>query len=55
MKYSLFMVFIGCKPRLTIDNNFSGLCNVFDEHASPKIRLNDFKNVVDCKCAQIYA
>jgi len=54
MKYSFFMVFIGCKPRLH-HNNFSGLCDVFDEHASPKIRLNDFKNVVDCKCAQIFA
>jgi hypothetical protein len=24
-------------PRLTIDNNLSGLCNVFDEQASPEV------------------
>jgi hypothetical protein len=26
-----FMVLIRCTPRLTIDNNFNGLCDVFDE------------------------
>jgi hypothetical protein len=31
MKYSPFMVLTGCTPRLTIDNNISGLCDVFDE------------------------
>jgi hypothetical protein len=24
-------------PRLTIDNSLSGLCDVFDEQASPKV------------------
>jgi hypothetical protein len=33
-KYSPFMVLIGCTSRLTIDNNFNGLCDVFDEFAS---------------------
>jgi hypothetical protein len=31
MKYSPFMVLTSRMPRLTIDNNFSGLCDVFDE------------------------
>jgi hypothetical protein len=31
MKYFPFMVLIGHMPRLTIDNNFNGLCDVFDE------------------------
>jgi hypothetical protein len=31
MKYSPFMVLIGHMPRLTIDNNFNSLCDVFDE------------------------
>jgi hypothetical protein len=39
-KYSPFMVFIGCTPNLTIDNNLSGLCDVFDEHASPEVMAN---------------
>jgi hypothetical protein len=26
------MVFIGRTLRLTIDNSFNGLCDVFDEH-----------------------
>jgi len=30
-KYSPFMVLIGRMPRLTIDNSFSGLHDVFDE------------------------
>jgi hypothetical protein len=36
MKYSPFMVFIGCTPRLTIDNNLIGLCDVFDEQENPE-------------------
>jgi hypothetical protein len=36
-KYSPFMVLIGCMPRLTIDNSLIGSCDVFDEHASPKV------------------
>jgi hypothetical protein len=31
MKYFPFMVLTGRMPILTIDNNFSGLCDVFDE------------------------
>jgi hypothetical protein len=30
-KYSPFMVLIDHMPRLTIDNIFSGLCDVIDE------------------------
>ncbi len=24
-------------PKLTIDNNFNGLCNIFNEHANPQV------------------
>jgi hypothetical protein len=34
------MVFNGCTPRLTIDNNFNGLCDVFDEHAGLEIMVD---------------
>ncbi len=34
------MVLIGCTPRLTIDNNLNGLCDVFDEQASPEVMAN---------------
>jgi hypothetical protein len=30
-KFSPFMVLTGHMPRLTIDNNLKGLCDVFDE------------------------
>jgi hypothetical protein len=40
MKYSPFMVLISRAPRLTIDNNLSGLCDVFDKQESPKIMAN---------------
>ncbi len=36
-KYSPFMVLIGCMPRLTIDNNISGLCDAFDEQENPEV------------------
>jgi len=39
-KHSPFMVLIGCMPRLTIDNSLSGLCNVFDEQASPRVMVD---------------
>ncbi len=38
-KYSSFMVLIRCTPRLTIDNNFNGFCDVFDEFASLKVMV----------------
>ncbi len=38
MKYSPFMVLIGRTPRLTIDNNLSGLCDVFNEQENPKVK-----------------
>jgi len=34
------MVLIGCTPRLTIDNNLNGLCDVFDEQASLEVMAN---------------
>jgi hypothetical protein len=37
MKYFPFMVFINYTPRLTINNNLNGLCNVFDAHASLEV------------------
>jgi len=40
MKYSPFMVLVGCMPILTIDNSCNGLCDVFDEQASPEIMAN---------------
>jgi hypothetical protein len=40
MKYSPVMVLISHRPKFTIDNSLSGLCDVFDEHASPG-RSND--------------
>jgi hypothetical protein len=40
MKYFPFMVFTSHMPILTIDNNLNGLCDVFDEHASPKIMVD---------------
>jgi hypothetical protein len=33
IKYSLLMVFTRHIPRLTVNNNLNGLCDVFDEHA----------------------
>jgi len=36
-KYSPFMVLISHTPRLTINNNLRGLCDVFDEQENPKI------------------
>jgi hypothetical protein len=36
-KYSPFMVLTRCTPRLIIDNNFNGLCDIFDEFSSPKM------------------
>ncbi len=34
------MVFTGRTPRLTIDNSLNGLCDVFDEQASPEVMSN---------------
>jgi hypothetical protein len=31
------MVLIGHTPRLTIDNNLNGSCDVFDEHENPEV------------------
>ncbi len=31
------MVLTSRTPRLTIDNNLNGLCDVFNEYASPKV------------------
>ncbi len=31
------MALTGCTPRLTIDNNLSGLCDVFDEQENPEV------------------
>jgi hypothetical protein len=31
------MVFISCTLRLTIDNSFTGLCDVFDEQENPEV------------------
>jgi hypothetical protein len=36
-KYSPFMVFTSHTPRLTIDNNLKGLCDVFDEQENLKV------------------
>ncbi len=38
-KYSPFMVLIECTPRLTIDNNFNGLCDVFDEFVGLEVTV----------------
>jgi hypothetical protein len=48
-KYSPFMVLIACTPRLTINNNLNGLCDVFDEHAGPKVMAQSrwFTNAID--------
>jgi hypothetical protein len=35
------MVLIGCMFRLTINNSFNGLCNVFDEHVSLEIMADE--------------
>jgi hypothetical protein len=40
MKYSLFMVLTGRTPRLTIDNSFSGLCDVFDEQENLEVIID---------------
>jgi hypothetical protein len=40
MKYSLFMVLTSHMPILTINNSLNGLCDVFDEHAIPKIMVD---------------
>jgi hypothetical protein len=37
MKYFPFMVLTNRTPRFTVDNNLSGLCDVFDEQENPKI------------------
>jgi hypothetical protein len=36
-KYSPFMVLTGRMLRFTIDNNLSGLCDVFDEQENSKV------------------
>jgi hypothetical protein len=36
-KYSPFLVFTGCTPRLTINNSLSGLCDVFDEQKNLEV------------------
>ncbi len=33
------MVLIMCTPKLTTDNNFNGLCNVLDEHATLEVMV----------------
>jgi hypothetical protein len=33
------MVLTGCTPRLTIDNNLNGLCDVFDEQENPEVMV----------------
>jgi len=37
IKYSPFMVLTRRTPRLTIDNNLTGLCDVFNEFVGPKV------------------
>jgi len=39
--YFPFMVFTSCTPRLTINNNLSGLCDVFDEQKNPKVIVEE--------------
>jgi hypothetical protein len=36
-KYFPFMVLTNHTPRFTIDNNLSGLCDVFDEQDNPEV------------------
>jgi len=36
-KYSPFMVFTSHTPKLTIDNSFKGLCDVFDEQENLEV------------------
>jgi hypothetical protein len=39
IKYSPFMVLTRRTPRLTIDNNLTGLCDVFNEFVGPKVMV----------------
>jgi hypothetical protein len=34
------MVLTNHTPKFTIDNSLSGLCDVFDEHASPEVMVD---------------
>ncbi len=35
-RYSPYMVLIGRNPKLIVDNNLNGLCDVVDEHVGSK-------------------
>ncbi len=40
-----FMALIRCTPRLTIDINLNGLCDVFDEFSSLEVMAEHMQNI----------